>query len=373
MTRLDRHREALNLCTYCPKLCTFACPVSNAEKQEAVTPWAKMTLANLLYKGVLPVDGVHSEPLLHCLACRLCTSYCKHEVDVGQVLTDARAELIDRGVIHPEAARLRDTWEQHDNRYGLNLGETLREMLGPERFVEEAQVVYFPGAETIAERPGEIHAAFSLFDSLSMDYVACYGGQQLDAGLSLYRAGFRADFALRAERLAHQLLRYKLIVTSSPESLYTLTALFLELGINLTGRVKHVLDLVWPLARGRAFGPPPAGDPTLHDPSYAVRYLNQADLPRSIVRALYGLDPIEMVYSRRSAYSSGSLPPYAVSHPGRAQDIARERLRQAAEVGAGRLLTGAPAAAALLEGQRRATDPEVSTLTELLEHCLTRI
>jgi Fe-S oxidoreductase len=370
MTRLDRHQKALDYCTYCPKLCTFACPVSNAEQQEAVTPWAKMTLANLLRKGHLPFDAEIVEPLYHCLACRLCTSYCKHEIDVGQVLTDARAELVDRGVVHPRLTRLQENWESFDNPYGIDLSDWLRELIGPERFVTDAQAVYFPGADTIAHRPSEITATFSLFDKLGVDYVGCYTGHQLAAGMTLYRAGFRRDFSIRAERLAHQLLRYKLILTSSPQTYYTLTALFLELDINLTGRVRHVLDLVWPLTKRRKLADPPKGVPTIHDPSYEARYLRRMDQPREIVQALYGLEPVEMVYQRVSAYASGQQSVYTLMFPESGNRIAAERLRQAREVNASAILTTSPAAASALETARNDQDPTVSTLTELLDACL---
>ena len=34
------------LCAFCPKMCRSACAVSEAEKRETVTPWAKMALPN---------------------------------------------------------------------------------------------------------------------------------------------------------------------------------------------------------------------------------------------------------------------------------------------------------------------------------------
>src|SRR5690606_21614357 len=42
---LAAHDEALQKCVYCPKLCRTACPVSNVEATETVTPWGKMSLA----------------------------------------------------------------------------------------------------------------------------------------------------------------------------------------------------------------------------------------------------------------------------------------------------------------------------------------
>src|SRR5438067_1717306 len=44
VTALQRAQE---LCEYCPKMCRFACPVSEAARREALTPWAKVSLAAL--------------------------------------------------------------------------------------------------------------------------------------------------------------------------------------------------------------------------------------------------------------------------------------------------------------------------------------
>ena len=42
---LEPRRDALEKCVFCPKLCRSACPVSNAEPRETITPWGKMSMA----------------------------------------------------------------------------------------------------------------------------------------------------------------------------------------------------------------------------------------------------------------------------------------------------------------------------------------
>jgi hypothetical protein len=50
----DSHTRELETCGYCPKLCRATCCVSNAEPNEALTPWGKMSLAWLSARGDLP-------------------------------------------------------------------------------------------------------------------------------------------------------------------------------------------------------------------------------------------------------------------------------------------------------------------------------
>ena len=47
-------RRALELCEFCPKMCRFACPVSEATGREALTPWGKVSLAALATSELPP-------------------------------------------------------------------------------------------------------------------------------------------------------------------------------------------------------------------------------------------------------------------------------------------------------------------------------
>jgi Fe-S oxidoreductase len=69
---LEPHRAALETCVYCPKLSRAACPVSNAEHSETVTPWGKMSLAYFAARGDVPVDAVHAAPAWACTGCYAC-------------------------------------------------------------------------------------------------------------------------------------------------------------------------------------------------------------------------------------------------------------------------------------------------------------
>jgi len=370
MSRLNRHIQPLDYCTYCPKLCTFACPVSNAENKETVTPWAKMTLANLIRKGHLELTAENAEPLYHCLACRLCTTYCKHENDVAEVLSDARAMLAEKGIVHPKLAELRETMSRHGNPYGKNGEETLKALLSPDKFNEDAQAVFFPGSAAVFKRPQEITAAFSIFDKLDIDFIACDPGIQTSAGLPLYRAGFMAEFEAHMLKVASRLIQYKLIVTPCAETAYTLKALYLELGINLSGRVKHMLEFIEPYTKGAGFNRQLNDAAVYHDPGYFSRFLSVEKLPREIFKKIYRDKCIEMVWNKKAAYPAGQTGVYNYIYPEYALTIAKERLRQAREVRADVLVTSSSATAAFLDAARADGDCEVRTLTEDIDSCL---
>lgn len=104
-TRQPWHRsDAVEICTFCPKLCRFACPVAEAECRETVTPWGLMTRLDDLKRGGGQLDSEFGELLTHCTACGRCTEICKHSVDVPGTLLSARASADRLGVL-PTALR----------------------------------------------------------------------------------------------------------------------------------------------------------------------------------------------------------------------------------------------------------------------------
>ena len=370
MTLLKRYEQELDYCSYCPKLCTFSCPVSAVEKNEAYTPWAKMTLLNLLRKGLVEVEPETVEPLYHCLACRLCTTYCRHGNEVGEALTAGRAWLSERGMTHPALERLKENLFADGNTYGRDLKSVLEGIGGGERLVDDAQVLYFPGEAVLAERPEEMTRTFRIFDKFSIDFVACYPGPYFSSGMPLYRAGFLEDFESYARTVFESLAGKKLIIAASAEDAYALKALYLEFGFNLAGKVRHVLEFLDPYLKNAVFEKRVEKQAAYHDSAYLGRYLGMYEEPRAVLSRLTEEKPVEMVWNREGAFSCGRLGSFAFTHPGEAALIARERLRQAAEVGAELLVTASPEGAVALEGVRGKGDPEVRTLIDVIFSCL---
>src|SRR5205823_244399 len=88
-------RRAQELCEFCPKMCRFACPVSEATGREALTPWGKVSLAVLV--GREP-DAAAALAFAGCTGCHRCAVYCAHDNDVPSILYAARATAVRAGV-----------------------------------------------------------------------------------------------------------------------------------------------------------------------------------------------------------------------------------------------------------------------------------
>src|ERR1700729_1576690 len=102
---LAARKDTLEKCVFCPKLCRSACPVSNAEPRETLTPWGKMSAAWMSAHGDVPFDEPHAAPAWACTDCGACTSACDHRNPVADVLLDARDAFVRARLAPAGAAR----------------------------------------------------------------------------------------------------------------------------------------------------------------------------------------------------------------------------------------------------------------------------
>ena len=87
---LSDQRTQLDSCAYCPKLCRFACPVSEATGREGFTPWGKMSTAFLVERSARPPDAALAEAAYACSGCGRCGTFCRNHIDVPEALGAAR-------------------------------------------------------------------------------------------------------------------------------------------------------------------------------------------------------------------------------------------------------------------------------------------
>ena len=91
MSALEAHKDALLTCSFCPKLCRFACPVAEAEGRETVTPWGLLTTADDVRRGIAEMDPAVGALWTHCTGCGACTANCLHENPVASTIFGLRA------------------------------------------------------------------------------------------------------------------------------------------------------------------------------------------------------------------------------------------------------------------------------------------
>ena len=112
LPQLEGRKAVLERCVFCPKLCRTACPVSNAEPRETLTPWGKMSMAYFVANGSVALEPSFADPAWACTGCFGCREQCDHENDVAGTLFEARSALVEHGVGPRGASRVLDRFEE---------------------------------------------------------------------------------------------------------------------------------------------------------------------------------------------------------------------------------------------------------------------
>ena len=177
MTALQRAHE---LCEFCPKLCRFACPVSEAEGREALTPWAKVSLAAL--SGRDP-DASAALAFAGCTGCDRCAQHCAHDNDVPAMLFAARAGAVRAGVAPSPWSELALRFAARGHGETGDLGAVRRSLP-----VTRGEATLLAGCEALSRGGQEVRDALYVADKLGVplklapEDALCCGRKLLEGG-----------------------------------------------------------------------------------------------------------------------------------------------------------------------------------------------
>lgn len=288
---LAGHRKAVDLCTYCPKLCRWACPVAEAETRETVTPWALMTRVDDVLRGAAPADAATAEVWTHCTGCGRCQTACKHENDVKTVLYAARAEV--SGLLPPGLL----AWAE-------------------EAPAPCAAYAALPRAGRVRVLPG--HASPAVVEA-GLALLAAAGFAELgrlSVAHSAHRhreAGHPATADAAQDALAAELVGVDQLICFEAEDALALRGL---------KGVVHLVEAISPKLLGKLV--PQAGDVLYLDSCRLGRGLGLYDPPRQLLAAATTGTLHEATMHHTESGCCGAGAGYAALHPGPAATVARE-------------------------------------------------
>ncbi|ACY17588.1 (Fe-S)-binding protein [Haliangium ochraceum] len=358
----DSVAKQLDYCTYCPKMCRHACPVSNADGHEAHIPQAKMDSLNQLRKGNASWSSESAAPLWACTGCRQCTVYCDHGNEPGLVLLAGRAEATARGAGHPN---LRD-YPQRFGKREKRLVERMREQLPAEHRAADALVGFWPGCDAVDKYPGGIDGARALLSQVSGMDVSVLDVGQTCAGYPLLASGHPDAFRWHASKVAHALQTLRTLVVGCSACVYTLRVSYPAEGQALSCEILSTPEF---LARSQRSAPERREKPVVyyHDPCMLARYTGVIEEPRRVLGRI--AEVREMSWSGTDTECCGGAGMLPKTMPEVADAMARRRLRDVVRGGGGTVVTSCPTCALML--QRNAPDGvSVRMLTEMLEEAL---
>jgi Fe-S oxidoreductase len=346
LPQLEPRRGALEKCVFCPKLCRSACPVSNAEPRETITPWGKMSLAWMAAHGDVPVDTSHAAPAWACTGCYACREACDHRNGVADVLLDARSALARAGVAPEGAKRVLAGFVAHEQATRAAAAALTADH---PRVRADASDALLVGCGYLRAAPREARAAIDAATALSSEPVSLAVGC---CGLPLLLAGDGDAFVRHGRALAASLKGRARVTVVDPGCAMTLRRRYLDAGIELEPPVELLVERA---ARALGSLQPVAREPgpvRWHDPCQLGRGLGVFEAPRAVLGRLLGCAPDEFDERREWAACSGAGGLLPSTMPATSRDIAQARIEAHARGGGGRIVTAC--ASSLLSFRRRA-------------------
>jgi Fe-S oxidoreductase len=352
---------ALSHCAYCPKLCTFACPVSRATHRETHSPWGKQTTLFEIARGMVPMGREYVEPLFACTNCHACTSVCDHGIDVPVSLLAGRARVLEAGLL-PDPLRilLRDQPAREDE--ARRAVAALAGSIGPS---SAARTVLFPGCGAALEDPDMVRAALSITRTIEGDSTAAF--QDLCCGLPYLLAGDVSGFVEAARKLAEESRAWSRIVVLDPGCAWTMRRLYPEHGVELQAEVTTLVEYVLPHLHRFVRRSNPQGPVFYHDPCHLGRGLGLYDPPREILLRLVAGGARDLSLTRESEPCCGGGGAIPESMPDVARAVADRLVECLRGEGARTVVTACPTCRTHLLGHE---DLAVVDLVTLLAQAL---
>lgn len=314
--------------SFCPKMCTFACPVEAATGRDDAVPWSFHRAVTDLAEGRRAATEVAGD-LVACTGCLACREPCTYDQDVPSQVRDARAAARPRteaadAALEAVAAGLRPD--------GGSTGH-------PVDRVSSGSVVLHSGCQDPVEA---VDAAYRLLEAAGHEVTVvadgCCGQLARDLG----------DPDVADTRIRHrtsQIEDARMVVTLDPHCAPALTTAGAD-----------VIDLWTVLADSEIAWRPPTREPvTYHDPCLLARGAGVVSPPRQLL-ADAGMDVVEPEFHGTATACAGAGMGLPLLDPAAANATARRRAGHLAATAAPRTVTACSRAADRLWAAGHATE-----------------
>jgi Fe-S oxidoreductase len=333
LPQLEARKSILERCVFCPKLCRTACPVSNAEERETLTPWGKMSMAYFVANESVSLSPSFADPAWACTGCFGCREHCDHKNDVTGTLFEARSALVENGVAPAGAKRVLERF----NEQSAVLGKSARELSVLPEVDADAGTALLLGCAYARSAPAESRDAVRATAKLVGGKVSLV---DMCCGAPLLYAGDKKRFHQQGEMLAQAVKRKERLVVVDAGCASTIRMHHAQAGIGMIAPVEHFAERA---ARelGRMSHVPGLGDGPVryHDPCQLGRGLGVYEQPRALLSVALGRAPEEFERRREDARCSGAGGLLPVTMPEVSKKIAKGRVAEHDAQGGGTVVT----------------------------------
>lgn len=334
---LQQFKEEMLRCNRCG-YCQAACPIYDVLRREPMTARGRIQLLRAVAEGKLPCSDVVSRLVYCCTDCQSCRVSCPGGVHTEQIFAAARKMLAEGGYLPRSLTELEERVRASHNISGepaesrLLWSENLATK--PDRLVgkQGAEVILFTGCVS-ALYPmayGILQDLVEILQAAQVDFTTL-GGEEWCCGYPLLSAGLPVEDLVSHNLDAVQALGAKTLVTTCPSCYHMWRQHYAPDFVRVMHSTEFLAELV---EAGRVPLHHLEMRVTYHDPCDLGRKSNIYDAPRALIRAIPGVDLVEMEDSGPNAMCCGGGGNLESLDSDLSRAVARRRLEQAQAVGA---------------------------------------
>jgi glycolate oxidase len=337
-------------CIYCG-FCRLGCPTFSVTHRESRNARGRNALAFNFLNGTIEPSKELAEAFYSCTTCQACTYFCPARVKVDEIVEGVRKKLYQDGLTPEPVLGIRDNIMKTGNVYASAKKDRIdiypseiKQKIKEGTLKEKAETLLFMGCVPSYLDMKMVPSLIKPLDAAGVDYTSL-ATEEGCCGFPLFLMG-TDEFEPHAEKVIERIRATgaKELVTPCAGCYKTFKKLYPEVG-DLGLEVYHSVHYLEKLIKeGKLKFKGELGKKvTYHDPCDLGRAFQIFEEPRNILKAIPGLEFVEMARNRLQARCCGGGGGVLANNPDMAVDMAAERVRDALAVGAEVIVSGCAA------------------------------